>query len=59
VIQRVARRLILRRGKLAGCIVDRAFTGGGERLSSGTLAPDVKRVTRSLRPGGLGPGGEP
>lgn len=46
VIQRVARRLILRRGKLTGCIVDRAFVGSGERLSSGTIAPNVKRVTR-------------
>lgn len=46
VVQRVARRLIVRRGKLAGCIVDRAFTGGGERLSSGTIAPNVERVTR-------------
>jgi type IV secretion system protein VirB9 len=49
VVQRVARRLIVRRGKLAGCIVDRAFTGGGERLSSGTIAPEVERVTQ--RPG--------
>jgi len=47
VVQRVARRLIVRRGKLAGCIVDRAFTGGGERLASGTIAPNVERVTRS------------
>jgi type IV secretion system protein VirB9 len=46
VVQRVARRLIVRRGKLTGCIVDRAFTGGGERLSSGTIAPNVERVTR-------------
>ncbi len=46
VIQRVARRLVVRRGKLTGCIVDRAFTGGGERLSSGTIAPNVQRVTR-------------
>jgi len=46
VVQRVARRLIVRRGKLAGCIVDRAFAGGGERLSSGTIAPNVERVTR-------------
>ena len=46
VIQRVTRRLLLRRGKLAGCIVDRAFAGGGERLSSGTIAPNVGRVTR-------------
>lgn len=46
VVQRLARRLIVRRGKLAGCIVDRAFAGGGERLSSGTIAPNVQRVTR-------------
>lgn len=48
VVQRVARRLIVRRGKLAGCIVDRAFAGGGERLSSGTIAPNVERVTRKI-----------
>lgn len=46
VVQRVARRLILRRGKLAGCIVDRAFTGGGDRLASGTIAPGVERRVR-------------
>lgn len=51
VVQRVARRLIVRRGKLAGCIVDRAFTGAGERLTSGTIAPNVKRVTRRAGPG--------
>jgi type IV secretion system protein VirB9 len=51
VVQRVARRLIVRRGKLAGCIVDRAFTGGGERLSSGTIAPNVERVTRGTASG--------
>jgi type IV secretion system protein VirB9 len=54
VVQRVARRLIVRRGNLAGCIVDRAFGGSGERLSSGTIAPNVQRVTR--RSGsGVGP----
>lgn len=52
VVQRVARRLILRRGKLAGCIVDRAFTGAGERLSSGTLSPRVERVTRTAKRSG-------
>lgn len=51
IVQRIARRLILRRGKLAGCIVDRAFTGGGERLSSGTIAPNVDRVTRRASAG--------
>ncbi|HEX5460868.1 MAG TPA: TrbG/VirB9 family P-type conjugative transfer protein [Steroidobacteraceae bacterium] len=54
VVQRVVRRLIVRRGKLAGCIVDRAFKGGGERLSSGTTAPNVERVTRRAG-GGVGP----
>jgi type IV secretion system protein VirB9 len=46
VVQRLARRFIVRRGKLTGCIVDRAFGGGGDRLSSGTIAPNVQRVTR-------------
>ena len=50
VVERVARRLIVRRGKLTGCIVDRAFAGGGERLSSGTIAPNVQRVTRGSYP---------
>jgi type IV secretion system protein VirB9 len=51
VVQRIARRLIVRRGALAGCIVDRAFTGGGRRLTSGTVAPSVRRVTRSAARG--------
>lgn len=51
VIQRVARRLIVRRGNLAGCIVDRTFAGGGERLTSGTIAPNVERATRTAGPG--------
>ncbi|MGH8297100.1 MAG: TrbG/VirB9 family P-type conjugative transfer protein, partial [Steroidobacteraceae bacterium] len=50
VVQRVARRLIVRRGKRVGCIVDRDFTGGGERLASGTIAPDVKRLVRKAGP---------
>lgn len=53
VVERVVPRLVLRRGKLSGCIVDRAFNGGGERLSSGTIAPNVERVTRD------GAGAEP
>lgn len=48
IVQRVARRLMVRRGGLAGCIVDRAFTGGGERLVSGTIAPNVER--RTIKP---------
>ena len=46
VIERIAGRLILRRGRLSGCIVNRAYSGGGRRLASGTLSPDVWRLTR-------------
>jgi type IV secretion system protein VirB9 len=43
VIHRVAQRFILRRGKLTGCVLNRGYTGGGKRLESGTVAPDVER----------------
>jgi type IV secretion system protein VirB9 len=43
IIHRVARRLILRRGKLTGCVVNQGYAGSGRRLDSGTLAPDVER----------------
>jgi type IV secretion system protein VirB9 len=43
VIHRVARRFILRRGKLTGCVINRGFAGGGRRLESGTVAPEVER----------------
>ena len=46
VIHRVARRFVVRRGSLTGCIVNKRFTGGGERLRSGTIAPDVVRERR-------------
>jgi type IV secretion system protein VirB9 len=46
IIQRIARRLILRRGALTGCIVNKGFSGTGERLPSGTIAPDVQRTSR-------------
>ncbi|HEX3843736.1 MAG TPA: TrbG/VirB9 family P-type conjugative transfer protein [Steroidobacteraceae bacterium] len=51
IVQRIAPRLIVRRGKLAGCIVDRAFKGSGEPLSSGTIAPNVERVMRKAGEG--------
>jgi len=50
VIHRVARRLILRRGHLAACVVNKAFTGGGERLKSHTVSEDVDRTTRGTQP---------
>lgn len=46
VIHRIARRFVLRRGALTGCIVNRGFVGSGERLDSGTIAPDVARVRK-------------
>ncbi|HJS92162.1 MAG TPA: TrbG/VirB9 family P-type conjugative transfer protein [Steroidobacteraceae bacterium] len=56
VVGRVAKRFVLRRGKLTGCIVNRGFTGGGERLSSGTVSPAVHRVTQHpVSDEGVGP----
>jgi type IV secretion system protein VirB9 len=49
-VHRVAERLIVRRGRQGGCIVNQAFSGGGDRLSSGTVAPDVVRRTREGEP---------
>ena len=50
VIHRVAHRFVLRRGLLRGCIVNKSFAGGGERLDSGTVAPTVERVTQGAQP---------
>jgi type IV secretion system protein VirB9 len=49
IVHRVARQFILRRGKLAGCVVNQGFTGAGLRLDSGTVTPDVQRTV----PGGV------
>ena len=49
IVQRTARRFILRRGKLIGCIVNEGFIGAGERLKSGTISPGVTRVVKSPR----------
>jgi len=50
ILHRVARRLILRRGALAGCIVNQGFTGSGERLKSHTVSDTVERMTPEVRP---------
>jgi type IV secretion system protein VirB9 len=50
LIHRTARRLILRRGRLTGCITNKGYTGSGERLESGTVSPDVRRDTPGVRP---------
>jgi type IV secretion system protein VirB9 len=50
IIHRVAARFLVRRGKLTGCIVNKGFAGSGERLESGTVAPDVIRDRKEVRP---------
>ncbi len=50
IVHRVVERLILRRGRLTGCIVNRAFAGGAERMQSGTLSPQVKRERKVVPP---------
>ena len=50
ILHRVARRLILRRGSLAGCVVNKGYTGSGERLKSHTVSEDVERATRGEHP---------
>jgi type IV secretion system protein VirB9 len=50
VVHRVARRFVLRRGKLTGCILNKGFAGSGERLKSGTIAPGVDRELKDATP---------
>jgi type IV secretion system protein VirB9 len=50
IIHRLAPRLILRRGHLVGCIVNRGYAGSGERLPNGTISPNVMRDVRQVRP---------
>lgn len=48
VVHRIARQLTVRRGRLHGCILNHGYTGRGERLESGTIAPKIERATRQL-----------
>jgi type IV secretion system protein VirB9 len=50
VIHRIARRYIIRRGRLTGCIVNNGFDGGGYTLQSGTVTTEVERATRGRAP---------
>ena len=49
VIHRLAPKLILRRGRLTGCIVNGGFSGVGSRLESGTVSPQVERDVKGER----------
>jgi type IV secretion system protein VirB9 len=50
IVHRVAPRFIVRRGKLAGCIVNRDFKGNGLELPTGTVAPEVRRDVPGVVP---------
>jgi type IV secretion system protein VirB9 len=50
ILHRVARRLILRRGNLSACIVNKAFSGSGVRLKSNTVSSAVERSVPGARP---------
>ena len=50
VIHRLAPRLVLRRGRLTGCIVNKGYAGAGERLTTGTVSPQVERDVKGARP---------
>lgn len=50
VIHRVARRFVLRRGKLVGCVVNQSFIGGGARTRTNTNVPGVERATAGGAP---------
>lgn len=50
IIHRVAERLVIRRGRLQGCIVNRSFAGTGRELRSGTISSEIERATRGGAP---------
>jgi type IV secretion system protein VirB9 len=50
VVHRLAPKLILRRGRLTGCIVNRGYSGSSTRLASGTVSPHVERESKVPRP---------
>jgi type IV secretion system protein VirB9 len=55
IVHRVAKQFVLRRGRLTGCVVNQGFIGGGTRLDSGTVTPEVERRVQ----GGVVQGGVP
>jgi type IV secretion system protein VirB9 len=44
VVHRLAPQFILRRGALVACVVNRGFSGAGERLATATVSPDIFRA---------------
>lgn len=51
VVQRMVRKLILRKGKAVACVVNKSFDlNGGSDNTTGTVAPDVERVIKGALP---------
>jgi type IV secretion system protein VirB9 len=47
IVQRMVRKLVLRKGKAVACVVNKSFDlNGGRDNTSGTVAPDVERVIK-------------
>ncbi|HDR9474415.1 TrbG/VirB9 family P-type conjugative transfer protein [Burkholderia multivorans] len=44
VVHTVARKLIIRRGRLAGCLIDGQYNPSGANTNTYTISPDVQRV---------------
>ena len=50
VVHRLAARLVLRRGRLVGCVVNRSIDAAPRRAASGTVRAGIERTTREVRP---------
>ena len=50
VVHRLVERLVLRRGRLVGCIVNRSVDRPTRRAESGTVQPQIERSTREIEP---------
>jgi type IV secretion system protein VirB9 len=46
VVHRVAPKLVLRRGRLVGCVENRGYAGSGNWVSGGVIGADVAREVR-------------
>jgi type IV secretion system protein VirB9 len=48
IVHRLAARLVLRRGREVGCIVNRSAPAAGQRAASGTVDEGIDRQTREV-----------
>jgi len=50
VVQRMVRKLVLRKGKAVACVINKSFDlNGGRDNTTGTVAPDVERVIKGAQ----------